>query len=420
VLVERGGEIVLHEGYGLANREAGIPVTPRTVFGLGSIPIDFTHVALLKLMEEGKLSRDDRVTEFFPDVPEDKRSITVGHLMTGASGLPDFHDLPEDRDPDHSWIDRDEALRRMFGQELLFAPGTQREHSHSAWGMLAAIVEVVSGKSFRDYTSEVIYEPAGMVDTGFNGDPVPADRLAIGYSSRTDGEQNAPPHWGPTSWLVMGSGGQVSTAADLYRFQKALREGRLLGEASVRRYFGPTDGDGMARAGDQYGFWCGYSQGADSKFIVLSNNGDLSSVERRRALQRLGEDLLELVRSDPGGTEGALDPAERARRAREWVELINRGDAEAFVEFSRMYRAPAEDQDGVDADRARQYDDFRRDWGVLKDVEVRTNEPRRVVVRAVSERAGTMDFVFRFDRKEPGPILAIMIERVEEEGPGDR
>lgn len=271
VLIVRDGEVILNEGYGMANREKEIPIRPDTVFAVGSQPIDFTHAAILWLAQEGGLALSDPITRFFDDVPEDKQAITIEHLMTGASGLPNFHDLPADRDPDHTWIDRDEAVRRIFAQELLFNPGEGDEHSHSAWGLLAAIVEIVSGQSYQEFTREHIFGPAGMVDTGFHGDPVSEERLAIGYGVRSDGEINAPPYWGNASWLVMGSGGQISTVGDTSRFLTAMREGRILEPEWAERFFGP--GVGANRNGNAYGFemFVYHTPMAESHAVLISN-----------------------------------------------------------------------------------------------------------------------------------------------------
>jgi CubicO group peptidase (beta-lactamase class C family) len=274
VLVVRDGEVIVDTGYGMANRELGIPVRPDTIFAVGSQPIDFTHAAILWLAQHGRLQLSDPVTRYFPDVPADKRAITLEQLMTGASGLPNFHDLPGDRDPDHSWVDRDEAMRRIFSMRLLFEPGTGNEHSHSAWGVLAAIVEIVSGQTYQNFTRQHLLGPAAMVDTGFNGDPVPPERLAIGYGMRSDGEINAPPYWGPTSWLVMGSGGQTSTTGDTGRWLTAMREGRILEPEWAQRYFGP--GPGADRNGDDYGFEMFVYRGpmAESYAVLITNAND--------------------------------------------------------------------------------------------------------------------------------------------------
>ncbi len=170
VLITRNGRPVVNKGYGFANREKRIKNTPETVFAIGSAPIDFTHAGILLLKDQGKLELDEPLTKFFADVPADKQGITINDLMTGRSGLPDFHDLPTDQDPDHTWIDRDEAVRRIFAQKLLFEPGQRSEHSHSAWGLLAAIIEIVSGETYQQFTTERLFQPAGMKDTGFFGD----------------------------------------------------------------------------------------------------------------------------------------------------------------------------------------------------------------------------------------------------------
>src|SRR5262249_37673495 len=155
-----------------------------------------------------------------------------------------------DRDKDHSWIGRDEAVRRILGQKLLFEPGKGRRHSHSAFGLLAAVLEIVSGQTYQDFTRQHLFEPAGMKDTSFFGEKYAEERMAIGYGPRKDGEVNAPPYWGKTSWLVMGSGGQVSTAEDMWRWTKAVKGGKILSKESLRHYAGP--GDGMLIGGDMY------------------------------------------------------------------------------------------------------------------------------------------------------------------------
>jgi CubicO group peptidase (beta-lactamase class C family) len=290
VIVLRDGKVALDAGYGLANREKEIAVTPDTVFAIGSSPIDFTKAAILLLVEDEMISLDQRIGDFFPEVPADKASITVSHLMSGRSGLRDFHDVPGDRDPDHAWIDREEAVRRILAQELLFEPGKGEEHSHSAWGLLAAIVEIASDSTYAEFVRERLFAPAGMHDTGFFGEPVPEERLAIGYGPRSDGAINAPPYWGPTSWLVMGSGGMTSTTRDMLRWMQALRAGRVLSERSLERYWsGPG---AVLEGGDMYGFTIVYTEGPDDQAILVSNSVNRTTRER---FDRLARDLVGLV-----------------------------------------------------------------------------------------------------------------------------
>jgi len=273
VLLVEDGEIVLHEGYGMANKERGIPCSEGTLFGIGSTPIDFTHAAILLLEERGKLSTNDPITKYFENVPDDKRTITIEHLRTARSGLRDFHGRPTDADPDLFWIDRDEMVRRVMEQKLLFAPGQDEAHSHSAWGLLAAIVEIASGRSYQDFVIEELFGPAGMDKTGFyNDDRFTDDEVAIGYGGRPFGEINSPLHWPPTSWLVMGSGGMISRPLDIYKWNRALREGRLLNDRSLDRYWSPRGS--LLGGGSMHGFEIAYTEGPGSMFIVCMNSAD--------------------------------------------------------------------------------------------------------------------------------------------------
>jgi CubicO group peptidase (beta-lactamase class C family) len=299
VLIVRDGETAFHGAYGMANRERDIANRPDTIFATGSAPIDFTFVAILLLQQAGKLDLADPITKFFPEVPTDKQAITISHLMTGASGLQNFHDVPTDRDPDHAWIDRDEAMRRIFAGELLFAPGHGSEHSHSAWGVLAAIVEIVSEQTYQEFTREHLFVPLGMTSTGFNGDPLPEERTAIGYGDLRDGSTNAPPFWGPTSWLVLGSGGQVSTTGDMARFMEAIHGGDLLDAANTKRFL--RGGIGLLNGGDSYGYEIYYTYTEGTYMILMANSVVLST---RRLVAQLARDLGTLVLADAAGREG--------------------------------------------------------------------------------------------------------------------
>lgn len=291
VLVVRNGAIVIDAGYGFADRQKRIPNRPDTVYCVGSTPIDFTKAGILLLREEGKLRLDDTIGKYFGGAPADKRDITIEQLMTGASGLANFHDLPGDRDPDHTYIDRAEAMRRIFAQPLLFEPGTDRQHSHSAWGVLCAIIEIVSGQTYEEFTQTRLFEPAGMRDTFNYGIPIDADRMALGYSDRADGEVNAPPYWGPTSWLVKGSGGMVSTTHDMNRWHAALFRGAILSKDSLRLY--DRNVGGYNEGGSQYGYLIHYTEGPRTRFYLTSN-----AKAGERAARRFSEQMAQLVWAD--------------------------------------------------------------------------------------------------------------------------
>jgi CubicO group peptidase (beta-lactamase class C family) len=292
VLVVHDGRIVLHKGYGLADRKREVRWGGETIFGIGSTPIDFTKAGVLLLVERGKLALEDPISKHFPEAPEAKRAITIEQLMTGRSGLPDFLGLPSDPDPDHFPIDRAEAVRRIFAAPLRFAPGARVEPSHAAFGLLAAAIEVASGESYPLFVRRELFAPAGMRDTGFFGEPLPPERVAIGYGDLTDGAVNAPPYWGETSWLVEGSGGMTSTLGDLCRWQQALRRGDVLAPASLARYWSPAGA--VLAGGDAFGYEVVYTEGARDRMWIATNAGGT------RAFRALSRDLAKLV-LQPGG-----------------------------------------------------------------------------------------------------------------------
>lgn len=224
--------------------------TVDTVFDIGSMPIDFTRAAVLGLAQEGRLTLDDPIGRHFPDVPADRAGITLAQLMDGTSGLANFHFREGDADKDLAWIDRDTALARIFAQPLLFAPGTGRSHSHSAFGVLAVVVERVSGQSYGSFLRERLFGPAGMARTGFYGESLglPDDAFAVG-AGKAAATPNIPPRWGRASWLVIGSGGMVSSVADMRRGFEHLASGRWLRGEWLQRYLAARVGVGGSDRG---------------------------------------------------------------------------------------------------------------------------------------------------------------------------
>ncbi len=236
VLVARDGEVVLHAGYGDADREAGIPVTPETVFDIGSITKQFTAAAILALEEEGKLRVEDPISRFFDEVPADKRAITVHHLLTHSSGLRgDFGSSDYQRMP------RDSLVRLALESELLWAPGTRHRYANAGYSLLGAIVEKLSGRSYEDYLSEALFGPAGLERTGYLGPDWSKERVAVGYRA---GERWGTPldhTWaedGPW-WNLRANGGLLSSARDLYRWHQALETDDVLTAASREKLFTP-------------------------------------------------------------------------------------------------------------------------------------------------------------------------------------
>lgn len=270
VLAQRNGQDLIREAFGAVDEASRRPMALNTIFDIGSTPIDFTVTATLLLAERGRIALTDPVARHLRGVPSRMQGITIEHLMTGRSGLQDFHgDREQDWDLDLAWIDRETALRRIFAQPLLFAPGEGNEHSHSAFGVLAAVIEVASGVSYREFVRTEILAPLGMTRTGFYGErgAFSVEDFAVGYAPGAVGLPNIPPNWGPTSWLVMGSGGMFSTLDDMARFYADRASGGILTGEWAARQQGPTVGIG----GTDRGFFMFHvSDGRGTQVLALT------------------------------------------------------------------------------------------------------------------------------------------------------
>lgn len=290
VSVRLGDEVLLERALGMADPVRGRANTLETVFGTGSRPIDYTVAAIHLLAQRGDLSLDDNIGTFFPDVPADKQAMTIRHLLTGQSGLPDFFDTEEDWDPDLAWVDRVEAEDRILTSELLFVPGTDRQHSHAAFGLLAAAIEHVAEMDYYAFLRRHFFDPAGMTRTGEYGEArgLSLEDFAVGGGPSKVGIPNIPPNWGPTSWLVKGSGGMYSTLGDLQRFYAYVRSGAVLDEAHSAPFRGPmVQLDGSDRGFELFSI--SLPTGAQA-YVFMNHVPDQSAVRPVfRALERLLE-----------------------------------------------------------------------------------------------------------------------------------
>jgi CubicO group peptidase (beta-lactamase class C family) len=136
--------------------------------------------------------------------------------------------------------------------------------------VLAAVVEIASGQPYGEFLRERFFAPAGMTRTGLHEDAerFADDAFAIGYGHDSAGKANIPKYWGPTSWLVMGSGGMQSTPYDLYLWQQAIRSGKTLSPESAAKYFG----GGIAAGGDDRGFLCMYNDAGPENVAIVCGN----------------------------------------------------------------------------------------------------------------------------------------------------
>ncbi len=242
LFARKEGKLIIDQPFGMANPGLNIPNTKETIFATGSRPIDYTIASILLLAQQDKLSLDDTIDRYFDGVPREKQSMTIQHLMTGRSGLPDFFDIESDWDTDLAWIDREEAIERLLIIDLLFEPGTNRQHSHAAFGLLAIVIEKVGGMDYYAFLRKNFFDPAGMERTGEYGEirSFKLNDFAEGKGPQRVGLPNIPPNWGPTSWLIKGSGGMYSTLEDLRAFYAYIRSGDVLDEEHQQWFMGES------------------------------------------------------------------------------------------------------------------------------------------------------------------------------------
>ncbi|HJS53029.1 MAG TPA: serine hydrolase domain-containing protein [Chitinophagaceae bacterium] len=217
--VIRNGKPVVNKGYGLANVEHNVPVTPATVIRLGSVSKQFFATAILKLMEDGKLSIDDPVNKFFPDAPETWNPIQVKHLMSHTSGL-----KREGPAYDNSVIQPDLVIiKSAYSLPLDFKTGEKYQYCNLAYFMLAEIITQVSGLPWQDYIREKLFIPAGMKNSGMTDFYPVIPNRASGYMHKKDILVNA-----DVMYAVRPSGGFLSTSTDMILWDKVLRERNII------------------------------------------------------------------------------------------------------------------------------------------------------------------------------------------------
>jgi CubicO group peptidase (beta-lactamase class C family) len=234
VAVIRDGKVLLSKGYGFADLERSVPITPSTVFTVGSNSKQFTAFAIHLLAQDGKLSLDDDIRKYLPEVPDFGKTITIRHLLHHTSGLRDYFNLmllTGWRGDDV--ITQEDALTLVERQRALnFAPGQEHLYSNTGYMLLGLIVDRVSGKPLAEFARERIFEPLGMKHTQFlhgYGTLVPARALSYvpsaagGYQTMAVGDS------------ADGAGGLVTTAGDLALWDRNFYDGRVGGKALVAR-----------------------------------------------------------------------------------------------------------------------------------------------------------------------------------------
>ncbi|HEX2523553.1 MAG TPA: serine hydrolase domain-containing protein, partial [Terriglobia bacterium] len=227
--IVQNGKLIYQKGYGRANLEHDVPITPSTVFYIASTSKQFTAASIALLARQDKLSLDDNVRKYIPELPVYEYPVTIRHLIYHTSGIPDYLELlglaGQRLDDVHS---EEEVLDLLSRQKSLsFQPGEQFLYSNSGYFLLAVIVKRVSGKSFAQFAEEQIFQPLGMTHSRFHDSRTRlVKNRAQGYFSGREGEfRNY-----LSQFDRVGDGGLMTTVEDLFRWDQAVENGTVGGE----------------------------------------------------------------------------------------------------------------------------------------------------------------------------------------------
>jgi len=268
VLVAAENKVLFKEAFGLANREEKIPFSEDTIFNIGSLTKQFTATAILKLQESNKLSVNDPLSKFFDNVPDDKKNVTVHHLLTHTAGFvatrgggsSNLHDV----------VTKQELIESAFKTKLLSPPGEEYHYSNIGYNLLAIIIEQITAGSYEAFYYKNLFEPAGLTETGYRLPKRAANRVAINYGADQTAyqrlfsiEAKSLPVGSPFQHLkfkegprfnMEGAGGMSSTIVDLFRWYMALNSNLILSEKSKNLLFLPHNESLEKKSKSYYGY----------------------------------------------------------------------------------------------------------------------------------------------------------------------
>jgi CubicO group peptidase (beta-lactamase class C family) len=363
-LVSKDGRIILRRGYGMSDRAAGIRMTGDTVVQIGSCTKDFTMAAILELHERGLLNVKDSIAKYFPDVPEDKKGITIWHLLTQRSGLIDH--IGRDFEP----ATKEGVIRAALATSLLFSPGSDRSYSNLAFNLLAAIIEDVTKKSFDEYVRDNICAPLGLRDTGFLLPGFDPKRVAHGYVGAEDrGIMIAKPHAGDGPyWNLRGAGGMLSTVTDMLNFYAGLH-GTFLLKPETRDMLFPPGQAAILAGSDLVQFFFYDHEPADGFEILLSSTSSEVKaspvLDKVRAALGMFEGKREHQVETSPRTARKPPTAEARARVDAFFEALRSGDPDRFEAMAKENYMPEFLAKRTPAERRDLVTRIRDDFGAL-------------------------------------------------------
>ncbi len=258
-LVAQKGQVIYKKAFGMANLELDVKMQPDMIFRIGSITKQFTAVAILQLMEQGKLSLQDDITKFIPDYPTQGHTITIEHLLTHTSGIQSYTGMEKFGDIMRKDMKPEELIAFFKNEPMEFAPGTKWNYNNSGFFLLGYIIEKITGKTYPQYLEENFFQPLGMTHSYYGDDSKIIKNRASGYQPGPNGVENA----SPLSMTLPYSAGSIqSTVGDLFKWHQAVHAYKLVKKENLEKAFTEyklSDGNGTKYG---YGWFLGDIKGS--------------------------------------------------------------------------------------------------------------------------------------------------------------
>ena len=301
IVIARGGVPVVNRSYGMANIEWNVPNSPDTVFRIGSLTKQFTAMAVMQLQERGKLKVSDGICIYFDPCPAAWAPITIRHLLTHTSGIPNYTSLPDwDQRLSRLPQSRLQLVAAFRDLPLQFVPGEKFRYSNSGYYLLGLIIERAAGQPYATVLEKNIFAPLGMTHTGYEYQRPLIAKRAAGYGWSGNGFVNATDI---NVDMAYAAGALVSTTGDLLRWDQALNTTKLVSRKSLDEITIPfKDGYGygqhmdtafgharVSHGGSIQGFSAYLSRYPDDRLtvIVLSNSEKTSATKVARDLSAI-------------------------------------------------------------------------------------------------------------------------------------
>ncbi len=237
ILIAKKGKIVYEKAFGSANIELNVPLQPDMIFAIGSITKQFTAVAILQLVQQGKLSLQDSVQKYIKDFPYKGYTITIENLLTHTSGLKDFMTIDHPGQNVLRWDFTPQQIIDHFKNEPLeFIPSSKYNYTNSGYTLLGRIIEVASGKNYYNYLLENVIQKAGLKNTFFANEDTIIPKRVSSYTRDRGFYDNF-------DYLSMsfgyGCGDLLSNAEDLFKWNTALLNGNVIKRDTLEKAFTP-------------------------------------------------------------------------------------------------------------------------------------------------------------------------------------